>query len=107
MSRCRDQAGLGAIAAILALLFVALLYLGYQRMQDAMRPPQGPATTIDASRTFACRTNRQTAEREVQMWLVNHPGETPTLEAIGSAARCPEGGAYRLDGVRVLCSRHE
>ena len=107
MRRLRDPSGLGAIAVILALLVVALLYLGYQQMQDAMRAPRRAATTIDASRAFACKSNRQTAEREVQMWLVNHPGETPTLEAVGSTARCPEGGAYRLEGVRVLCSKHE
>ena len=46
------------------------------------------------------------AEREVQMWLVNHPGEAPTLEMIGSTAHCPEGGEYRLEGVQVFCSKH-
>jgi Tfp pilus assembly protein PilX len=107
MSRRHDQTGLGAIAVILALLIVALVYLGYHQMQDAMRAPRRATTTIDASRAFACKSNRQTAEREVQMWLVNHPGETPTLDAIGSTARCPEGGVYRLEGVRVLCSQHE
>jgi Tfp pilus assembly protein PilX len=107
VSRLRSQRGFGAIAVILALLIVALVYLGYHQMQDAMQAPRRAVTTIDASKAFACKTNRQTAEREVQMWLVSHPGETPTWDAVGSTAHCPEGGEYRLEGLKVLCSKHE
>ena len=107
MSRLHSQTGLGAIVLVIALLIVAMVYFGYYQMQDAVQAPRRAVTTIDASKAFACKSNRQTAEREVQMWLVNHPGETPTLEAVGSAAHCPEGGEYRLEGVRVLCSKHD
>ena len=106
MRRLRRQDGVGAFALIVALLIVALVYFGYYQMQDAMQAPRRATTTIDASKAFACKSNRQTAEREVQMWLVNHPGEIPTLEAVGSTARCPEGGEYRLEGVQVFCSKH-
>jgi hypothetical protein len=107
VTRLRSQGGLGAIAVVLALLVVALVYLGYHQMEDAMQAPRRATTTVDASKAFACKTNRQTAEREVQMWLVNHPGETPTWESLGSTARCPEGGEYRLEGLKVVCSRHQ
>jgi hypothetical protein len=107
MSRSDGQQGIGAIAVIVALLIVAALYFGYFTMQRAMESPRRATTALDDSKAFACRTNRQTVEREIQMWLVNHPGEAPTLAAVGSTARCPQGGDYRLDGVHVLCSRHE
>jgi len=102
-----SQRGLGAIAVILALLIIAILYLGYFQMQSAMSEQKKTVTT----RAFACRTNRQTVEREIQMWLVNHPGETPSfaaLEADGAhVATCPEGGTYSLSGLHVLCSKHD
>lgn len=107
MTRGGGQRGIGAVTLLVALLLVALLYVGYLRLQRAPSAPAQPATTaVDNTKAFACRSNRQTAEREVQMWLVNHPGETPTLEAVGSAAHCPTGGTYRLEGVSVLCSEH-
>jgi Tfp pilus assembly protein PilX len=103
-----NQRGLGAVALVLALLIVALLYVGYLRMQTTTgSSPRSATTTLDNTKAFACRNNRQTAEREVQMWLVNHPGETPTLDAVGSTAQCPTGGTYTLTGVQVICSQHE
>ena len=106
----RCDAGLGAIAVIVALLVAALLSLGYFQMQSAMQPTQA-VSTIDTSKAFACKTNRQTVERELQMWLVDHPGETPSLAALaaddGAAAHCPEGGDYTLVGLQVRCSTHE
>ena len=107
----RAQRGIGVIAVILALLVVAILYLGYFQMQSAMSQKKTTVTAIDNTRAFACRTNRQTVEREVQMWLVNHPGETPSfaaLEADGAhLATCPEGGTYTLVGAQVRCSKHD
>jgi type II secretory pathway component PulJ len=107
----RAERGLGVIAVILALLIAAVLYLGYFQMQSMMRGTKTTVTAIDTSRAFACRTNRQTVEREIQMWLVNHPGETPTfaaLEADGAhIPSCPEGGTYSLDGLHVRCSKHD
>ncbi len=99
--------GIGAIAVILALLIAALLYLGYMGMQSAMQPTTRAVSTLDTSKAFACKTNRQTVEREIQMWIVDHPGETPSLAAVNSSARCPEGGDFRLDGLHVSCSTHQ
>jgi Tfp pilus assembly protein PilX len=107
----RSQRGIGLIAVIVALLIVAVLYLGYFRMQSAMSERKTAVTAIDSTRAFACKTNRQTVEREIQMWLVNHPGETPSfaaLEADGAhIPSCPEGGTYSLDGLQVRCSKHD
>ena len=100
------QRGIGAVAVILALLIAVLLYLGYTGMQSAMQPTKRSVSTLDNSKAFACATNRQTIEREIQMWIVNNPGETPTLAAINSSAHCPEGGEYSLNGLRVACSKH-
>jgi hypothetical protein len=106
-----SQRGIGAVAVILALLIAAVLYLGYFRRQSATSDTKAGLSAIDASRAFECKTNRQTAERDVQMWLVNHPGETPSFAALESdGARiptCPDGGSYTLDGVQVRCSKHD
>ena len=106
-----SERGVGSIAVLLALLIAALLYLGYFRMQSTTGETQRGVAVIDTSRAFACKTNRQSVEREVQMWLVNHPGEGASfavLESDGAhIATCPEGGTYSLDGLRVRCSRHE
>ena len=77
------------------------MYFGYHQMQDAMQAPRRAVTAIDASKAFACKTNRQTAEREVQMWLVNHPGETPTLGAPSArppTARRAASTGWRAEG---------
>ncbi len=109
--RRRAERGLGAVAVILALLIVAMLSLGYFRMQSAMNEKKPAVTAIDTSRAFACKTNRQTLEREIQMWLVNHPGGTPSfaaLEADGARiATCPESGTYLLERMQVRCSKHD
>jgi len=107
----RSQRGIGVVAVILALLVIAVLYFGYFRMQSAMSEKKTMVTAIDNSRAFACKTNRQTVEREIQMWLVNHPGETPSFAALETdgvhIATCPEGGIYSLDGMHVRCSKHD
>ena len=101
MIRGGGQRGIGAVTLIVALLLVALLYVGYLRLQRTPSAPAQPATTaVDNTKAFACRSNRQTAEREVQMWLVNHPGETPTLEAVGSAAGSALASAARASSSR-------
>lgn len=106
-----SQRGFAAIGLIVALLLIALLYFGYLQMRSVVGEQKQTVSAIDATRAFACKTNRQTVEREIQMWLVNHPGETPSfagLEADGiHIPSCPEGGAYSLDGPSVRCSRHE
>jgi hypothetical protein len=105
------QAGLGAIAVIIALLITALLYLGYVSTQSATTELKRTVSAVDNSKAFACKTNRQTLEREIQMWLVNHPGEPPSFAALqadgGGRATCPEGGTYAVDGMRVGCSKHD
>ena len=108
--RC-GQRGFGVMGLVLVLLLIALGYLGYLRLLTPRYETQRATTAIDASKAFACATNRQTIEREVQMWLVNHPGEQPSMAALAAdgtgRATCPEGGIYSLDGLRVHCSKHD
>lgn len=105
-----SERGLGAIALVLALLVAALLYLGYVQMSATMNATKTTVAAVDNTRAFACKANRQTVEREIQMWLVNHPGETPSLAGLDSdgvhVATCPEGGTYGLVGMHVTCSKH-
>jgi hypothetical protein len=103
MRHLRRQNGLGAVALIVALLIVALVYFGYYQMQDAMQAPRRATTTIDASKAFACKSNRQTAEREVQMWLVNPPARPPRRGRLDGAL--PEG-EYRSRACRFSGSKH-
>ena len=106
-----SQRGLGAIALILALLLIGVFYLAYTHLRSTVGERQRTVTAIDATRAFACKTNRQTVEREIQLWQVNHPGEPPSFAALEADGihipSCPEGGTYSLEGLSVHCSRHD
>jgi len=106
-----SERGFSIVAVLLILLILGALYVGYRELHSVATVQQPPLAALDASRAFACKTNRQTVEREIQMWLVDHPGETPNLAALAAAGirlpSCPEGGTYSLDGVTVRCSKHE
>lgn len=98
---------MGVVVALLALLVAAFLYLGWFQAGETTQRTRQTVTAVDTSTAFACKSNRQTVEREIQMWLVNNPGETPSLAAVASTARCPQGGDYELDGLAVHCSKHD
>jgi hypothetical protein len=108
--RLLGQRGFAFVAVLLALLIAAALYFGYFHFQSVTGERAKGIAAIDAARVFACRTNRQTIEREIQMWAVNHPGETPTLAALQAEGlqvpSCPEGGRYDIVGHEVYCSVH-
>src|SRR3990170_8096281 len=105
-----NDRGVGFVAVLIALLIAAALYFGYFALPRAVSERSTGQTAIDVSRAAACRTNRQTIEREITMWSVNHPGETPTLDALEVSDHhlpsCPEGGRYVLAGRQVRCSLH-
>lgn len=104
------QRGFGAIVLIAVMLVAALLYFAYFRNQSAVGEKKTAVSAIDNSRSFACKTNRQTVEREIQMWRVNHPDDAPSLAALEAdgvnISTCPEGGTYSLVNGAVVCSRH-
>ena len=108
--RLVSQDGVGFVAVLMALLIAAALYFGYFELQRASDGRSGGITAIEGSRVFACRTNRQSVERQIAMWSVNHPQEAPSLAAleaeVGSVPSCPEGGRYSLAGRQVRCSAH-
>jgi hypothetical protein len=94
----------------MALVIAAALYFGYFRTRGSVSEQKVGIAAIEGSRSFACRTNRQTIERQLTSWLVNHDGDVPTLgdlEAeMGPLPTCPEGGRYALAGHAVSCSKH-
>lgn len=104
------QSGFTFVAVLLALLVAAALYFGYLHMQSGSGDRAKGLSAIDASRAVACRTNRQNIERDIALWSVNHPGETPTLAALQAEGlrlpTCPEGGRYEIAGDGVQCSIH-
>ena len=104
------QSGLTFVAVLLALVIAAALYFGYFRLQGAMSGRSGGVAAIDASRAVACRSNRQTIERTITYWAVEHPDDAPTLAALERAGQrlpsCPEGGRYSIVGRSVECSLH-
>ncbi len=107
-----SERGSGFMSVLVTLLIAAALYFGfgYFQFQNTEANRAGPITALDATREFACRTNRQTIEREITMWLVSHAGDVPSLaqleEEQGTLPTCPEGGTYSLSGRKVLCSVH-
>lgn len=108
-SPLEGEAGFGFAGVLMAMLIAAALYFGYFRLQDTAGGQGTRITAIDASRDVACRSNRQTIERALVMWAVNHDGEASlsALESDGiGVPSCPEGGAYQLTGKVVSCSKH-
>jgi competence protein ComGC len=105
-----SQHGFSFVAILFAMLILAVLYFGYFKMQGSMSERSTGVAAIDAGRAVACRTNRQIIEREITMWSVNHPDETPSLAALQAdglrVPSCPEGGHYDLVGSEVHCSVH-
>jgi competence protein ComGC len=108
--RVLGQRGFSFVAVLLALLIAAALYFGYFHFQSATSERAKGIAAIDAARAIACRTNRQTIEREIVLWSVNHPDEPPTLAALQAEGlrvpSCPEGGRYDIVGREVHCSVH-
>lgn len=105
-----SQRGFSFVAVLLAMLIAAVLYFGYFKLQNPAAERATGVTAINTSRSAACRANRQSIERALIAWSVNHPDEPPTLEALQAegfgAARCPEGGRYEIVGKEVHCSLH-
>ncbi len=108
--RYASEAGFGFAAVLMALLIAAALYFGYFKMQDTRGGQGTRITALDASRDVACRSNRQTIERAMVMWSVNHDGERPSLDGLAhdgiDVPSCPEGGTYAMAGASVRCSKH-
>jgi hypothetical protein len=106
-----DSQGMGFMSVLVALLILAVLYFGYFKMQSVTSDQAVGTTAIDASRAVACRTQRQAAERDIMMWSVDHPDETPTLASLERAGvhipQCPEGGTYSIEGKHLRCSLHD
>jgi hypothetical protein len=105
-----SEAGFGFASVLMALLIAAALYFGYFKMQDTSGGRGTRITAIDASRDVACRSNRQTIERSIVMWKVNHDDEAPSLDGLArdgiGVPSCPEGGTYSLAGATVHFSKH-
>jgi hypothetical protein len=104
------ESGFSFVAVLLALLIAAALYFGYFHFQSVTGEHAKGIVVIDAARAVSCRVNRQNIEREIVLWSVNHPGETPSLAALQAEGlqipSCPEGGSYEIVGHEVHCSVH-
>lgn len=109
-SLLRSENGASFVAVVMALALGAALYFAYFQTQGTVSNEKVGIAAIDTSRSFACRTNRQTIERQLTSYLVDHDGDVPTLEdldeAVGPLPSCPEGGEYALSGHTVTCSKH-
>jgi type II secretory pathway component PulJ len=104
------QGGFSFVSVLLALLIAAALYFGYSAFHASSTERRTGLAAINATREVACRTNRQNIERDIALWSVNHPGETPSLAALEADGlripTCPEGGRYEIVGTHVQCSVH-
>jgi competence protein ComGC len=106
----RRHAGFGFTSILLVLLVLAALYFGYLRPPSATDSGSVGTSAIDAGRSVACRTNRQTLERSITMWAIDHPRQQATFGALQAEGvhvpSCPQGGSYDIDGRQVRCSLH-
>jgi len=121
--RCRSRRGLGwmpgrirsnvrgasFVGVLVALLALLVLVMGYVRLHTPGERARG-VTAVDTSRGVACRVQRQQIERDILVWLADHPDEAPSIPALESAGlrvpACPEGGRYTVAGRAVVCSVH-
>jgi len=95
---------------LLALLIAAALYFGYFKLQNPRNDRALGISAIDASKTVACRANRENIVRAIALWTVSHPDETPTIAALQKDGlhlpSCPAGGHYDIVQREVRCSVH-
>ena len=105
-----SEDGASFVAVVMALALGAALYFAYFQTQGTVSNQKVGIAAIDTSRSFACRTNRQTIERQLTSYLVDHDGDVPTLgdldAAVGPLPSCPEDGEYALSGHTVTFSKH-
>ena len=73
------------MSVLAAMLILVVLYFGYFKMQSMTSERSVGITAIDAGRAVACRTQRQAVERDIEMWSVDHPDDTPTLASLERA----------------------
>lgn len=110
ITRQMKNKGFYLIGLLIALLIIMIL-AGYQLGGDKKENIPPAKTQIDRGKSAACMANRRTLETQIQMWMIQHPGETPTKEKLEQARisipRCPAGGTYSItpDG-KVVCSVH-
>jgi len=106
----RDQQGMSFVAILVALLIAAALYFGYFKLQGSMSERSPGITAINTGREVACRTQRQSIERDITFWSVSHADDAPSFAALEADGiripSCPEGGRYELVGRHVECSVH-
>jgi type II secretory pathway component PulJ len=110
VARIRTEGGFALVSVLLAMLIVAVLYFGYFSMQNSMSKKSVGIAAIDASKSMACRTQRQQIERDITFWSASHSGEEPSLAALQKdglhVPTCPEGGHYSITTGSVHCSVH-
>ena len=102
--------GFYLIGLLIALVIIMIL-VGYQMGGNKKENLPPAKTQIDRGKAAACTANRRALETQIQMWMIQHPGETPTIEKLKQARisipRCPAGGTYSItpEG-KVVCSIH-
>ena len=106
----RKNKGFFFISILMALLIIMILS-GYMLGGDKKENIPPARTYVDRGSNTACTANRQVLETQIQMWMISHPGETPTIEKLKQAKqnvpRCPSGGTYTIDSnYKVSCSKH-
>ena len=109
--RRKHNGGFYLIGLLIALLIIMIL-TGKYMSGDRERGVPPAQTNIDKSKSAACSANRMQMQTQIQMWSINHLGETPTVEKLRQAninvPRCPAGGEYYITPKGdILCSVHD
>jgi len=109
----RRRGNLSLVGMLVVLLIIAILVNnqlsnpgggGYGTVNNA-------TANIEKGREAACTANRVGGRLNVNMWLMQNQGQTPTMEALNAAGMriqpCPDGGTYTfLEGGEIHCSKH-
>ncbi|MBN1476099.1 prepilin-type N-terminal cleavage/methylation domain-containing protein [Candidatus Sumerlaeota bacterium] len=106
--------GFGLIEIMVVVVILMVLVGGYSHFGGfGESVSEGTAQmAMDRANDTACRMSRASVAGNVEMWLVNHPGMTPTtasLQESGISMRCPHsrtGGMYVYIDGEVYCTDH-